>query len=166
MDSVQYELVSGIMRFVFLALIVFILIRVIQISLSDLSIAKRQRGGKHYAKLVCCDTPDDYFYGLEFGLKLESTVVASSKCGIELADVSVSKSHAVIYMKGNRFLVYDAGSAAGTYLNGEPVKKAVEMFHGDIVHFGELGFKVVLQKEVADVQKAERNGSADPYRTI
>ena len=151
MNPTQYELVSGVMRYVFLALIVFILIRVIQIALSDLSIAKRQRGGKHYAKLVCVDAPDDYFYGMEFGLKLENTVGSSAKCDIELPDVSVSKSHAVIYMKGKRFLAYDAGSAAGTYLNGEPVKKTVEMFHGDVVHFGELGFKVVLQKEHATI---------------
>jgi pSer/pThr/pTyr-binding forkhead associated (FHA) protein len=54
---------------------------------------------------------------------------------IVLKDMSVSRHHATIEVRGEKMLVFDAGSKNGTTVNG--IKgKTFELDHGDIVTIG------------------------------
>jgi pSer/pThr/pTyr-binding forkhead associated (FHA) protein len=54
---------------------------------------------------------------------------------IVLEDVTVSRLHATIEVKGQKLLVSDQGSKNGTVVNGRKVRSA-ELYDGDIVRIG------------------------------
>ena len=54
---------------------------------------------------------------------------------IVLEDVTVSRLHATIEVKGRKLLVSDQGSKNGTVVNGRRVRSA-ELYDGDIVRIG------------------------------
>lgn len=57
-------------------------------------------------------------------------------CGIHLADRSVSKEHARVYMTPKGWVVEDLGSANGTRLNGRIIHQPQLIFDEDRVTFG------------------------------
>ena len=59
----------------------------------------------------------------------------SSTCQLVLADDTVSRRHAELFLDGGRWLLRDLGSANGTWVNGRRVVEA-EVRPGDIVHLG------------------------------
>jgi serine phosphatase RsbU (regulator of sigma subunit) len=52
-----------------------------------------------------------------------------------LSGADVSRDHAQIERKGNRFVLQDRGSRCGTFVNGEPVVER-PLEHGDRIHIG------------------------------
>ncbi|WP_084103765.1 FHA domain-containing protein [Demequina sp. NBRC 110056] len=74
--------------------------------------------------------------GARFLLDVDVTTAGRSVSGdIFLDDVTVSREHARFVRDGKRFLVQDAGSLNGTYLNRESVTEA-ELHEGDEVQIG------------------------------
>jgi hypothetical protein len=65
----------------------------------------------------------------------------SSTCQLVLADDTVSRRHAELYVEGGRWLLRDLGSANGTWVNGRRVVEA-EVRAGDEVHLG--GYRLRL----------------------
>ena len=63
---------------------------------------------------------------------------------IHLEDRTISGIHAVILRKEKRFLLQDAGSRNGTFLNGQAVQGRVPIREGDTIRFGrvEVTFQV------------------------
>ena len=59
----------------------------------------------------------------------------SSRCQLVLADETVSRRHAELFLDGGRWLLRDLGSANGTWVNGRRVVEA-EVRPGDVVHLG------------------------------
>ncbi|HEX5272611.1 MAG TPA: FHA domain-containing protein [Gemmataceae bacterium] len=57
--------------------------------------------------------------------------------GIRLNDPRVSRLHCRLEWQGERVLVTDAGSAAGTWVNGERVTAPRELQPGDVLFIGE-----------------------------
>ena len=55
---------------------------------------------------------------------------------IFLDDVTVSRRHAEVVKRGNRYFVRDVGSLNGTYVNRQPIKGEVELFDGDQLQIG------------------------------
>ncbi len=66
---------------------------------------------------------------------------------VVLNDPSVSPLHAhITHTDDFNFLVMDAGTVAGTWVNFEPVGKEGHLLrHGDVVHFGKLAFRFELK---------------------
>src|SRR5713101_6280860 len=60
----------------------------------------------------------------------------SSKNGLVLPDLSLSRVHAEIFQEGTRYLVRDAGSKNGTLLNGQPVNSPMVLKKGDQIALG------------------------------
>jgi hypothetical protein len=58
---------------------------------------------------------------------------AGTQCDVALPERQVSRQHAVIYLKGGRHFLRDLGSKNGTYLNGQPVRDAVELHDNDTI---------------------------------
>ena len=72
-------------------------------------------------------------YTLSYGAKL--SLGRYSKNDIVLQDMSVSRHHATIEVRGQKLLIFDAGSKNGTIVNGTKAKSA-ELYHGDVVQIG------------------------------
>ena len=72
-------------------------------------------------------------YALSHGAKL--SIGRHSENDIVLQDMSVSRHHATVEVRGQRLLVFDAGSKNGTIVNGTKAKSA-ELCHGDVVKIG------------------------------
>lgn len=74
--------------------------------------------------------------GARFLLDVDLTTAGRSvSCDIFLDDVTVSREHAHFVRVGNTFLMRDAGSLNGTYVNRERVAEA-ELREGDEVQIG------------------------------
>jgi FHA domain/zinc-ribbon domain len=63
------------------------------------------------------------------------TVGRSPECGIFLDDVTVSRKHAVLLERDNRFFIEDQGSLNGTFLNRKRIESA-ELRDGDELQIG------------------------------
>jgi pSer/pThr/pTyr-binding forkhead associated (FHA) protein len=64
-----------------------------------------------------------------------------------LLDLSVEGVHAHLEREpGGSFRLSDEGSTAGTWVNYQPVPESGKILeHGDLVHFGRMGFRFVLR---------------------
>ena len=58
-----------------------------------------------------------------------------SENDIVLKDTTVSRHHATVEVRGQKLLIFDAGSRNGTIVNGTKAKSA-ELCHGDVVKIG------------------------------
>jgi len=64
------------------------------------------------------------------------------QASLVIADPSVEGLHARIHHEGKLFLITDAGSVAGTWVNYDPVPPSgTQLEHADIVHLGAIGFR-------------------------
>jgi hypothetical protein len=64
-----------------------------------------------------------------------TTIGRSPDCGIFLDDVTVSRKHATLVQRDGRWLVEDAGSLNGTFVNRKRVESA-ELEDGDELQIG------------------------------
>ena len=58
---------------------------------------------------------------------------ADVKCDIVLTERQVSRQHAEIYLDRGRYYLRDLGSKNGTYVNGQLVAEAVELYDNDAI---------------------------------
>ena len=72
---------------------------------------------------------------------LETTDVGRAQGNtVILNDVTVSRQHARIRLEDDRFVLYDLGSANGTFLNETRIEQPAAIKDGDAVRFGEVEF--------------------------
>ncbi len=64
-------------------------------------------------------------------------------CAVHLADSRVSRQHAALDLRGGRLWLTDLGSANGTSVNGDLVRSARELDHGDVIACG--GVRVMVE---------------------
>jgi len=69
-------------------------------------------------------------YALSDGARL--SIGRHSENDIVLKDMSVSRYHATIEVKGQKLLVFDTGSKSGIAVNDTKTKSA-QLYHGDVV---------------------------------
>jgi hypothetical protein len=70
-----------------------------------------------------------------------------SKALLVLDDPSVDTLHSKMERQGTTCRLSDAGSIAGTWVNYTPVsQEGIALEHGDLVHFGRVGFRFSLRK--------------------
>jgi hypothetical protein len=69
--------------------------------------------------------------------KAQTTIGRAESCDLGLfGDAGIDRLHAWILQQGNRYLLADAGSQGGTFLNGEPVSKPTPLRSGDSIRVG------------------------------
>jgi hypothetical protein len=67
------------------------------------------------------------------------------RANLVIADPSIESLHARIHHEGKSFLITDAGSVAGTWVNYDPVSPmGTQLEHADIIHLGQVGFRFNL----------------------
>lgn len=94
-----------------------------------------ERGPKHLAMLVDKARPDR-----RHDLKGTMNIGRARDNQITLDDPTVSRHHAWIKSEGERFLVFDIGSANGTFVNDEQIEEPRHLENGDVVRFGDAEF--------------------------
>jgi len=92
-----------------------------------------ERAPKHLAMLVEKARPDR-----KYDLKGTINVGRARENQVCLDDVTVSRQHAWIKAEGEDFLVFDIGSANGTFVNDERVDAPRRLENGDVIRFGEV----------------------------
>jgi pSer/pThr/pTyr-binding forkhead associated (FHA) protein len=83
--------------------------------------------------------------GQRFAIDKTSIIIGrggpDTRCDIVLPERQVSREHAEVYLRRGHYFVRDLGSKNGTYLNGQPVTDAVELYDNDTIQiaFDSLG---------------------------
>lgn len=67
------------------------------------------------------------------------TLGRAAECSIVIDDPYASRMHAQIRLRNGRFVVFDAGSQSGTYVNGEHVLEHL-LRNGDVLQLGRTHF--------------------------
>lgn len=94
-----------------------------------------QRLPKHVAMLI--DRKDA---SKRYDLLATTDVGRAQGNTIVLSDATVSRQHARIRLEEDKFMLFDLGSANGTFVNGKRVETPVALAENDVVKFGELEF--------------------------
>lgn len=65
-----------------------------------------------------------------------TTIGRSTSCTVVVAGPTISRLHASIELRHDRYVISDAGSANGTFVNGERVEGARPLVTGDVISLG------------------------------
>jgi pSer/pThr/pTyr-binding forkhead associated (FHA) protein len=88
-----------------------------------------------YARLVLRRGPDA---GAGFAIIAARTTIGRDRASdITFDDATVSRQHAEVHRVGDRYVIADAGSLNGTYVNRQPVERA-ELSEGDEIWVGKM----------------------------
>ena len=90
-------------------------------------------------------------------IPLDGSVITLGRgpdCSIVLADPYASRQHAQIRLRGQTFVLLDAGSQSGTYVNGASVSEIV-LHSGDVIQLGRSVFVYQDQQQTDDVQATQ-----------
>jgi signal transduction histidine kinase len=106
------------------------------------------------ASLQVIQGPDK---GRVFDLPHGENVIGRQSSSAELCDLTVSRSHARLYPHNGAWLLEDAGSANGTYLNGIKIGKPTQLKRGDQIRCGStlLVFRASSSERLAAVDVDE-----------
>ncbi len=94
-----------------------------------------QRAPKSLALLVDKARPDR-----KYDLSGTMNIGRSGDNQISVQDPTISRHHAWIKAEGEGFLVFDIGSANGTFVNDERVEEPRLLKNGDVIRFGDAEF--------------------------
>jgi VWFA-related protein len=94
-----------------------------------------ERAPKHLAMLIDKARPER-----KYDLKGTVNVGRARDSQLVLDHPTVSRQHAWIKAEGEEFLIFDVGSANGTFVNDEQVEAPRHLQNGDIVRFGDAEF--------------------------
>lgn len=94
------------------------------------------RGPRYAARLVDRSQPS-----VQYEIAGTMNVGRSQSNDIVLDHPTVSRKHAWVKAEEGQFLVFDIGSANGTFVNDEQVRAPRELGDGDLVRFGNVEFK-------------------------
>lgn len=79
------------------------------------------------------------FYPIRHG-----TVIGRKEGDLILDDPKVSGSHAKFTLEDDEFVLWDFGSANGTYVNGKKIREATVLSENDLIKIGDTTFVVKL----------------------
>jgi hypothetical protein len=91
-----------------------------------------ERKPKHMAMLVNKARPDQ-----KYDLKGTTNIGRGQDNQVVLEDPTVSRQHAWIKADGEDFVVFDVGSANGTFVNDLKVQEPRRLENGDVIRFGD-----------------------------
>jgi len=108
------------------------------------ALAKRQTV---QAQLICVGAPAD---GKCFELVGTSVIGRTSDSEIQIDDTSISRRHAEVEVRADGSLwLTDLGSANGTAVNSEPIRKPTVLSDGDLVQVGNVEMRVQIEGQPA-----------------
>lgn len=82
--------------------------------------------------------------GTQFSIGDELTIGRAAGCHVSLPDDGfISQLHARVYRRMGAVYIEDLGSTNGTRVNGQPLRKPVELRPGDRIQFGDTTLELV-----------------------
>jgi serine phosphatase RsbU (regulator of sigma subunit) len=69
--------------------------------------------------------------------KMRLTIGRSSRNDICIGDPFASRLHAELKREGDQMMLVDAGSANGTFINGQRISGTIRLYPGDLIRIGE-----------------------------
>ena len=66
----------------------------------------------------------------------ETSIGRAKACDVVIADISVSRFHAVLSKRKSGWIIFDTNSTPGVLVNGERIEKKMQLHDGDSIHFG------------------------------
>ena len=85
-------------------------------------------------------------FGKTFKLVGSMVIGREKECDITIPNDEISRQHARIIARPGSIMIEDMGSSNGTYVNNQPVQKAV-VKEGDEIRFDKIRFKVLSLSE-------------------
>lgn len=153
----MFEIISSILKYVFITIIyvfIFDIIRLIYLDIRSMSVKSLPNAaGIPYLKLVSLKYSFDFKLEESYLLTGDTTIGRSKENGIRIEDPFLSGMQAIFIKKENLFYLQDAGSTNGTELNGKRLgTESAILKDGDRIHAGQLDFLYV---------NGERQGEGD-----
>ena len=135
------------MRYWFIAVIAFMLIALIAVSLAELRERRNVMGEINeyigYLEILSADGEN----GKRIGLKEQNMIGSSSSADIIFRNASLKRNHAVIARDGDKLLLTSVGGGK-TCINGRRVgERTFELFSGDKLTFGDIECTVFVKEE-------------------
>lgn len=147
-----YDIVALGMRYFFIVVICYILLRLILHSITEFKavqqIKQQVRGiSPGYLEVLA---PKE-LCGEKYSLRRENTVGRGKRCDISIQHASLAQLHAFIYEKRKGLYLADYGSRAGVLLNDTTVKKREELLYTqDKITLGDVVLKLHLVGEAVE----------------
>ncbi|MDO5715030.1 MAG: FHA domain-containing protein [Tissierellia bacterium] len=140
----MFELISQILRYVFIIIIylfIFSILRLMYLDIRSMA-GKGSSLDKAYLKVVNRLDSLNFKMQEHYVVRGTLTLGRSSKSDIVIKDKFVSKNHLKIMEKNKTFYIEDNNSANGTYLNGEKINpdEIIELQNGDRIGVGFIQF--------------------------
>lgn len=136
-----YSLTVSVMRYFFVAAIIYILIRIVYHSVNEYNELRRVKSwiekgyARHIEFLPPFDTNEDGFILVKSNL-----IGRSRKCDICIEDRSIKRKHAIIFEKRGDVFIRRMGMAR-IKINGEQMTHRLEeLLDGDLVQLGQVRF--------------------------
>ena len=98
-------------------------------------------------------------FGKSYPLLGNMLIGREPSCDITIPSDEISRDHARIITRPGSVLLEDMGSSNGTFVNGQPIQKAI-VKQGDEIRFDKIRFKVLSLSE-ADEFLTEPDYNAD-----
>lgn len=141
MQADIYSLTVSVMRYFFVAAIIYILIRIVYHSVNEYNELRRvkdwiEKGyARHIEFLPPYDTNENGFILVKSNL-----IGRSRKCDICIEDRSIKRKHAIIFEKRGDVFIRRMGMAR-IKINGEVMTHRLEeLLDGDLVQLGQVRF--------------------------
>ena len=80
------------------------------------------------------------------------TIGRSSSCDIVIPLSIVSRLHARIELQHDRYVLSDAGSANGTFVNGRRIDGPTKIDHGTLIGLGPITLSFIVMAAPASTQ--------------
>jgi len=153
--NTAYEIAAMGMRYVFVALIVYLLVRIVIRSIREYRTVRRIKRKMEpvYAGHITISLPED-FEGESFPLGYETIIGSTRRCDICFEDCGLEPVHAAIFEKKGNVYLSRYGNQEGIWLNGERIGKKPEILSdGDLIEMGELALILHLPGEEDDFEE-------------
>ena len=139
----MFEILSTIVKYIFVTAIYFFMFSIIRLVYFDI---KRNRMGtivddEPYLKLVNRRSTLKFRVEESYSIRDKSTVGRGARADIIIADPFLSSVHVQFLREGDSFVLVDNNSTNGTFVNGEKVEGEPCLIKtGDLIKIGQLMF--------------------------
>lgn len=140
----MFELISQVLRYVFIILIYLFIFSILRLMYLDVKSLTSGGGSLDEAYLKVVNRLDSLNFKMQEYYVIEGDISLgrSSKNDVVIKDKFVSKNHLLIREKNQRYYLEDLGSANGTFLNGVKIdpNELIELQNNDKIGVGFIQF--------------------------
>ena len=158
MNATAYELLAAIAKYWFIALALFILVRMVLSVTREMRIEQqvqkeigRAGTGINATLVLLSDEDRKLKRGKSYPVSGETTVGSAARCDVTIKSPSLEGMHCILNMDRQGMGVYPVGRAF-VVVDGEPVEGRAAAGDGSIIQMGGLVFRLMLEEIHGDEQ--------------